>query len=176
MRKKDWLVALTLALCVIGLVACGGGGSGTSSGEAGSGAGSSGGASASREEAGLKFAECMREHGVEMEDPAPGQNITLENNDATTKKALAACNGKLGDAGQELSAEEGEEFREGWLAFSQCMRDEGIDLADPQFLGPGKVRLGIAGIDTNSPAFEAAAEACQDEVPDQTGGGIGVGG
>ncbi|HVY97356.1 MAG TPA: hypothetical protein VHA54_10400 [Solirubrobacterales bacterium] len=164
MRKTDWLVVSTLALCVAGLVACG------------SGSGSGSGESSAREDAGIEFAECMREHGVEMEDPKPGQNITLENDDAATRRAAAACNGKLDGAGQELSAEEDEEFREGWLAFSQCMRDEGIDLADPQFLGPGKVHLGIAGVDTSSPAFEAAAEACRDEVPAQTGGGIGVGG
>jgi predicted small secreted protein len=163
MKKKDWLVTLTLALCIVGLAACGGGSGG-------------GGESASREEAALGFAECMREHGVEMEDPKPGQNITIEDDDPTTKKALAACNGKLAGAGQELSAEEDEEFREGWLAFSQCMRDEGIDLADPKFPGSGKVLLGIAGIDTTSPAFEAAKEACGDEAPAQTGGGIGVGG
>jgi len=170
MKKKDWLVAVTLALCVVGLMACGGG---SGSGD-GSGAGA--GESASVEEAGLEFAECMREHGVEMEDPKPGQNIAIEDNDPTTRRALAACDGKLADAGQELSAEEGEEFREGWLAFTRCMREQGIDLADPRFPGAGKVLLGIAGVDTDSPAFEAAAESCQDEVPAQIGGGIGVGG
>lgn len=164
MRKKHWLAASMLALCAVGLIACGGGG------------GSGSGGSASSEEAGLEFAECMRAHGIEIEDPQPGQNIAIPDDDPATKKALAACNGKLAGAGQELSAEEDEEFREGWLAFSECMRDEGIDLADPRFPGSGKVLLGIAGIDTTSPAFEAAAEACKDEVPDQTGGGIGVGG
>jgi hypothetical protein len=164
MRKTDWLVASALALCAVGLVACG----------ASSGGG--GGASASREEAGLAFAECMRAHGVEMEDPQPGQNIAIPNDDPATKRALAACHGKLGDSGQELSAEEEDEFREGWLAFSECMRDEGIDLADPRFPGNGKVLLGIAGIDTTSPAFEAAAEACKGEMPAETGGGFGIGG
>ncbi|HET7119855.1 MAG TPA: hypothetical protein VFI17_01245 [Solirubrobacterales bacterium] len=166
MRKTDWLTASMLALCIVGLAACGGGDSGSSGGST----------SVSREEAGLEFAKCMREHGVEMEDPKPGQNITLENDDSTTRKALAACDGKLRGAGQELSAEEDEEFKEGWLAFSECMREEGIDLADPRFPGNGKVLLGIAGIDTTSPAFEAAAEACKDKVPTQTGGGFGVGG
>lgn len=162
MRKRDWLVAATLALCIVGLVACGGGGSG------------SGGGSAAGEEAGLEFAECMRAHGVEVEDPKPGKNITVgDPDDPATKKALAACNGKLGDAGQELSPEEGEEFREGWLAFTECMRGQGIDLADPRFLGTGKVHLGIAGIDTSSPAFEAAAEACQGKVPATSGVGVG---
>jgi hypothetical protein len=166
MRKTDWLVVSVLALCVTGLVACGGGG----------GSGSGDGGSAAREEAGLEFAECMRAHGVEMEDPEPGaESIEVggDRNDPTTKKAEAACNGKLDKVAQETSPEEDEEFREGWLAFTECVRGEGIDLADPEFLGPGKVHLGIAGIDTESPAFEAAMEACSEEAPDSPGFGVG---
>ncbi len=165
MRKTDWLVALTLALCAVGLVACGGGGSGSGGGEG-----------AAVEEAGLEFTECLRAHGVEVEDPKPGQkNIEVgASNDPATKKALAACNGKLGDAGQELSSEEGAEFREGALALAQCFREEGIDMGDPEFLGPGKFHLDIKGIDTSSPAFEAAREACDDKLPELSG--ITVGG
>jgi hypothetical protein len=162
MKTRDWLVAATMALCVIGLVACGGG---SSSGT---------GASASREEAGLEFAECMRAHGVEMEDPTPGQNIEVGGrDDPKTKKALVACNGKLGASGQELSAEEDEEFKEAALAFAQCMREEGIDMGDPKFLGPGKFHLDTAGLDTSSPAFEAAQEACQGKMPELNAGGVG---
>ena len=165
MRKKDWLVASMLALCVVGLVACGGGGSGSGGGE-----------SASVEEAGLEFTECLRAHGVEVEDPKPGQN-NIEVGDSSkpaTKKALAACNGKLGTAGQELSSEEDEEFKEGALALAQCMREQGIDMGDPEFLGPGKFHLDIEGIDTSSPSFEAAQEACQNKLPETSG--ITVGG
>jgi hypothetical protein len=166
MRKKDWLVALTLALCIVGLAACGGGGSS-------SGGGAS---SASEEEAALEFTECMRAHGVEVEDPKPGQkNIEVgDANDPTSKQALAACNGKLGSAGQELSSGEDEEFREGALALAQCFREEGIDMGDPEFLGPGKFHLDIAGLDTESPAFVAAQEACDDKLPELSG--ISVGG
>jgi hypothetical protein len=165
MRKTDWLVALTLALCAVGLVACGGGG-----------AGSGGGESASVEEEGLEFTECLRAHGVEVEDPKPGQkNIEVgDGDDPTTKKALTACNGKLGSAGQELSSDEEEEFREGALALARCLREEGIEMGDPEFLGPGKFHLDIAGIDTESPAFEAAQEACGDKLPELSG--ISVGG
>jgi hypothetical protein len=165
MRKTDWLVAVAVALCVVGLVACGGGGSGSSGGEG-----------ASAEEAGLEFTECLRAHGVEVEDPKPGQkNIEVgEEGDPGTKKALAACNGKLGTAGQELSSEEDEEFREGALAIARCMRENGIDMGDPEFLGPGKFHLDIEGIDTSSPAFEAARETCNGLLPESSG--ITVGG
>jgi hypothetical protein len=163
MKRSDWAVALGVALCVVGLVACGGGGSGSGGGE-----------SASGEEARLEFAECVRAHGVEMEDPKPGQNIDIGgDNDPTTKKALAACNGKLGDSGQELSSEEDEELKEGALAFAQCMREEGIDMGDPKFPGPGKFLLDIAGLDTNSPAFKAAQEACQSRMPELDIAGVG---
>lgn len=163
MRKKDWLAVSILALCVFGLVACGGGSS-------------SGGEGGSEEEAALEFTECMRAHGVEVKDPKPGQkNIELPDpGDPTSKTALAACNGKLGSAGQELSSGEAEDFREGALALAQCFREEGIDMGDPEFLGPGKFHLDIGGIDTNSPAFKAAQEACDEKLPELPG--ISVGG
>jgi hypothetical protein len=165
MTKKDWLVALTLALCAAALVACGG---------TGGGSGSDRGESASIEEEGLTFTECLRAHGVEVEDPKPGQkNIEVEGDDPTTKRALAACNGKLGSAGQELSSEEDEEFREGALALAQCMRKQGIEMGDPEFLGPGKFHLDLEGIDTESPAFEAAREACDEELPELPGVVVG---
>jgi hypothetical protein len=165
MRKKDWLLVLLLALCVIGLVACGGG----------SGSASGGGQSASDEEAALEFTECLRAHGVEVEDPRPGQkNIEVgDASDPTSQKALAACNDKLGSAGQELSSDEDEEFREGALALAQCFREEGIDMGDPEFLGPGKFHLDIEGIDTGSPAFEAAQEACGNKLPELSGVTVG---
>jgi hypothetical protein len=175
MKTRDWMIATALALCAVVLVACGGGGASGSAGGGGGGAGGAGaGGGASSEEAALAFAECLRAHGVEVEDPQPGKGLAVEaGGDPTTKQALAACHGKLGDAGQELGAEEGEEFKEGWLAFAKCVRGQGIDMGDPTFLGPGKVHLDIEGIDTESPAFEAAAEACQGLTPETEGVNIG---
>jgi hypothetical protein len=162
MRKRDWAIALAMALCATILAACGGGGEGDG-----------GGAQAAREEASLEFAACLRAHGVEVEDPQPGQNVKLPDRGPKTKKALAACQGKLGTSGQELSAEEDEELKEGALAFARCMRKEGIDMGDPTFLGPGKFLLDIAGLDTSSPAFEAAQDACQAKMPELDIAGIG---
>src|ERR1700759_445975 len=145
MRKRDWMIALGLALCAVGLVACGGGGSSS---------GGSAAAGGSEEEVELEFAECMRAHGAEVEDPRPGKSLVIGNtDDPATKKALGACDGKLGGEGQDLSAEEGEEFKEGWLAFAKCVREHGVDMADPEILGPGKVHLDRSAAE--SPAFEA---------------------
>lgn len=167
MKKSDWAIALAVVLCVVGLAACGGGSAGAG------GAGADRGESASGEGARLAFAECMRAHGVQMEDPKPSQSIDLGGrDDPTTEKALAACNGKLG-SGQELSAEEDEALKEGALAFAQCMREEGIDMGDPKFPGPGKFLLDIAGLDTSSPAFKAAEEACHGKMPELDVTGVG---
>lgn len=164
MKVGHWAVALGTVLCAVTLAACGGG------------SGSGGEAGGSAEEAGLEFAECMRGHGVEVEDPRSGKSLSVEGDDPKTKKALAACHGKLGDQGQELSSEEGEEFREGVLAFTECMRQEGIPMGDPEFLGPGKFHFDISKVDTSSPAFEAAAEACKDKFPELSEEGVYIGG
>lgn len=161
MKTRDWaiVIAIASALCVMALAACGGSSGGGSEDQA-----------ATEEEAALEFAECMRAHGVEVEDPKPGQSISVGGDDPTTKKALATCDDKLG-GGQELSAEEGEEFKEGWLAFAKCVREHGVDMADPEFLGPGKVHLDRTA--TESPAFEAAREACQGKTLELNGINIG---
>lgn len=170
MKKKDWLVASALALCIVGLVACGGG--------SGGGGSASGGSRASAEEAALEFTECLRAQGLEVADPKPGQtNIELggkgERSNPAREKAVAACKGKLGTAGHELSAEENEQFREGWLAFAKCVREHGVDMGDPEFLGNGKVHLDNNGIDPSSPAMVAAREACGDRLMEIAGVSIG---
>jgi len=163
MTKRDWVIALALALCAATLAACGGGGSSASGG---------GESAAAEEETQLEFAECVRSHGAEVEDPKPGKGLAIENLDGpATKKALSACKGKLGGAGQELSAAENEEFKEGWLAFAKCVREHGVDMGDPTFKGNGQVLLDRTA--TASPAFESAREACQGKTLELHGINIG---
>ena len=182
MKKSDWAIALAMALCAIGLVACGGGASSGSHESA-----------ADEEETQLEFAACMRAHGVDMPDPQPGQegmvfgvqkgpggkSTGINPDDPKTKKAMAACEDKLGDIGQDISPEQKEEFKEQALAFSQCMRDHGIDMPDPQFSGDGKVKMriggpGSSGPSPESPAFQQAQEACQSKMPGGKGPIIGA--
>lgn len=171
MRRWDWLVAVAIVGCGGLLVACGGsGGGGTAS-------------KAEIEEAQLEFAACMREHGVDMPDPQAGEGglvfketekgsgggkqLQTGPKDPATKKALAACEGKLKDAMPEPSPEQEEEMKEAALEFAQCMREHGIDMPDPTFEGGGKVKMTIRGPkgDANSPLMKEAQEACQDKMP-----------
>jgi hypothetical protein len=167
MRRTDWIVALGLLLCaMLALAACGGGGS------SGGGAAASAGGGASEEETQLAFAECMRAQGVDVEDPKPGEGLVIgDDGDPATKKAIKACDHRLGISGQELSPEEDEEFKEGWLAFAKCVREHGVDMADPTFQGNGKVLLDRTA--TASPAFESAREACQGKTLELHGINIG---
>lgn len=180
MKRSDWMIAAALALTAVLIAACGGGGTG------------GGGDQASREEAQLEFAECMREHGVDMPDPKPGQegmvfgttragpggknktSAGINPEDPATKKALQACESKLPKSAQKVSPQQEEKFKEAALAFSQCMREHGVKMPDPQFGGEGKVTMKIekGSVDPNSPAFEEAQEACRQKVP----GGPVIGG
>jgi len=171
MTSRDWAVALVLALCAATLAACGSSASGDEN-------------TANQEEAQLEFAECMRENGVDIPDPQPGQagmvfgvkkgpagkSTGINPDDPKTKKAMAACEDKLGAIRQDISPEEKEEFKEDALAFAECMREHGVDMPDPQFSGDGKVQMriggpGSSGPSPDSPAFRQAQEACQDKMP-----------
>lgn len=65
------------------------------------------------------------------------------------------------------------------LAFTACMRTNGVDMADPTFDADGNATLGIgpdSGIDPQSEVFQAAQEACAEMLKGVTlGGGPGGG-
>ena len=179
MSRRDWAVAVTIALCAIGLAACGGGGSDSSDG----------GEEAAIEEGQLEMTECLREHGLDVPDPVPGQKGLVmgqigkgggqgggfDPDDPAAQKAIAACEDEVDFKPPRPSPEQEEEMKEGMLAFAQCMRDHGIDMPDPEFGSGGKMKMQIGGPGGGSkvdqPAFEAAQEACQGEMPD---GGVGL--
>jgi hypothetical protein len=174
MKRKLGVAAtaavLALALTLV-VTACGGS-SGTKS-------------AAEREsdarDAALKFAQCMREHGVDMPDPTfePGGGITqrgsIEGGTAKLREAEQACQKYLEESEPaELSEEEQEEFREAALAHSRCMREHGIEnYPDPTTDADGTAELRIdksSGIDPQSSEFKAAEEACQDKLPERPSG------
>jgi hypothetical protein len=181
--------AMTLAICALALAACGGSGGGGGNGNAGG---------APDDEARLKFAECMRKHGVDVPDPQPGGgSIQLGEksragdsggpgvhsagplSDPQSREALEACQKELGDAAPEISAKDRQEMQDAALRFAQCMRDHGVDMPDPQFKdGPGGGGLVIqqeAGVNPDSPAFQEASEACQDKLPQPPDAPAGLG-
>jgi hypothetical protein len=190
---------LVTAILVVALVAmaCGGsGGLGVASLESadpGGNADAPPGPSIDPEEAALAFAQCMRDHGIDMPDPQVDTNgrmrITIgagggigEIDRDQMQAAMESCRelmpggGLGGPGGRELTPEDQDKI----LAFTECMREHGVDMSDPQFgEGGGFIRGGPgAGGDDEGPAFEpndtdfrAAQEACRELLP-----GFGLGG
>jgi hypothetical protein len=119
-----------------------------------------------REERGRQFAKCMRENGVDMEDPGPEGRVRIQIgkdlDEATVEKAMKACEhlSPMGDRAREMSPEDQERARQ----FAKCMRENGVDMPDPEFNG-GAVRMRPpSGRNPDDPAFRKAMEACRDKL------------
>ena len=126
-------------------------------------------------EAMLAFAQCMRDHGIDMPDPQPGEvGIRLQAPQGSSPEemeaAQEACREHLDDIEPpEISEQQQEEFREAALAHARCMREHGIDMPDPTFGENGRVQMRIgpeSGVDPESPEFQKAQEECRGELPE----------
>jgi hypothetical protein len=185
------LVALVAAGCgsassSLGVASLGGAHTtttGAPAGNAGAGGSSPGSALVLNTGNGLKFAQCMRAHGVpNFPDPSSNGSIQVGPSSGVDKgspkfqAALQACQKVLPNGGRP-SPQQLAKMRQGALAFSACMRRHGVpDFPDPDFSGGGiGVRIHIqAGGDLNpqSPVFQAAQQACQGHLPfGKTGAG-----
>jgi hypothetical protein len=173
-----WLLALALAVtgCAAAAGQEDGGGVATLDGDGGEAADPSEASSEAvdPEEARLAHAECMREHGVDFPDPNSGGDVNLgpeQIEDPDFEAAQEACAEELEAALGDFQPDPEEEARmqEQALAFSQCMRDRGIDFPDPVF-EEGGARISIGGpgqdpaFDPEDPAFQEAQEACAEET------------
>jgi hypothetical protein len=160
-------------LTVIAMVALTSAGCG-SNGPSETGTASSGtGKASSARERGMKFADCMRDHGVRaFPDPDASGELTidavanessLDTNTAAFKKAIRACKDLQppGFIGQKRSASK----QESALAFAQCMRDEGVrDFPDPTPNSPlidtNRIPSAAGRGARSIPGFTAATDKC----------------
>lgn len=145
------------------------------------------------EEAMIAFTECMRDQGVEMSDPVvdadgnvrPGRAVFDGDggpDDASRdvmEAARSACSEYLDGVTLGFERFDDTEFQDQLLAFSECMREQGIEMGDPSFgTGDEGPRRGAGlfgeGFDPEDPEFQAALEACQEQMPG-FGGGFGGG-
>jgi hypothetical protein len=80
----------------------------------------------------------------------------------------AGCGaGGDGDADAASDGDRREQFRAAALDFAQCMRDEGIDMPDPQFGDGGGMTMRLGGPDgpnPDTPGFEEADEKCREHL------------
>jgi hypothetical protein len=182
--------ALAAALALTALLsACGGGGDddtgdvatlGDDSTDATSGDGTTADTEAeamSAEDAALAFAECMRENGIEMDDPqmddggmaiaigGEGGDIDEEALEAAHEECQPIMDNATPPEGFEPpSDEEIQEMQDEALEAAQCMREHGYDWPDPVFEDGGRMTQTMGGedsdIDFEDPQFQADQEEC----------------
>jgi len=170
-------VRYAILLCLAGAgIAVAGCGSSSSSSDSAASTGAKNAAVSNAQ--GLKFARCMRSHGVpNFPDPSGGQlNLRVQQTPDSTsvngvqvngpafRSAMNTCRSDLPNGGHP-TAQQTAKARSQALAMSRCMRSHGVpNFPDPTFQsGPNGgigVRIGGAGIDPSSPAFQSAAKAC----------------
>lgn len=162
-RRSRVFGAAAVAVALLGLSACG---SSDDADADASGGGGSDPTTASATESpdadaqALVFAECMRDNGVDMRDPEPGQDgffdafhgIVEAYDRATVDQAVAACEdffptyaGTGGHGGDD----------EAVLALADCLREQGLDVPDSLFKDGA-----LADVDQNE--LSAAMDECRD--------------
>lgn len=165
-RRLTVLLAAFLSGLAVSLAGCGGGSDpGTSTPTSAPAAGGPGSLSA-----GVAFAQCVRSHGVPgFPDPQNGHfiiNGTIHDN-PNFQSAVQACQHLLpsgsvsNGSGPNTSAE---------LAFAHCMRTHGV----PKFPEPSSngALTAPAGVNPQSPQFQAAFDKCSSLLP-SNGAGLG---
>lgn len=170
MTKNPMMLAV-LAAAALALGACGSSGDNASGDSAGK-------KDDKAYEGALKYAKCMRDNGIDMPDPqkASGGGIMQRMgsgkgeplNKAKVDAADAKCKQFRQDGGGDRESRGADtETRDALLAYSKCMRANGVPgFPDPKFSDHGaeltiKSRDGSVDLNPKAPAFKAAEKKCQ---------------
>ncbi|MCW2990031.1 MAG: hypothetical protein JWM73_625 [Solirubrobacterales bacterium] len=161
------LLAPALLIAATAVAGCGG-----SSSSSGSGTNSS---AASQDAARVKFAQCMRQNGVDVPD-TPGQGgggPPAGVSQTKLQAAQTACQKYRQSAFGNVTDAQRQAFQDAFAKFASCMRGQGIDMPTPT---PGQGRPpggggagGPGGIDRNDPKVQAAQKVCQNLMPQRPG-------
>jgi hypothetical protein len=168
---KPLAMMMVLVLAALALAACGssgnrsGGGTGTSNDD-------------KAFEGAVKFAQCMRRHGVQMSDPERGTNggilmksggpgkgprsNSADPDSPVFKAADRACSKYRvePDGGHQPSPQEQAERNDALIGYARCMRGKGINFPDPVIRGNSVSQKLGPDANPNSPKFKAADRAC----------------
>lgn len=194
--RRTFATCALAGTIAVGLSACG------SSGSSASSSSTAGTSASSGTSARVKYAECLRSHGVNVPDPTgnggfagggggasgggggtsttgggPGGFRALLSTPTgqAAVKACASLRGKSFGAGGGNPANQAK-FAAAAVKFAECMRAHNIDIPDPSSSSGGA--FGIfrdlrGSSETNSPAFKSAMTACSSDLPFHRGGGPG---
>ena len=170
MSRTRWPLSAFALIALLSLAGC----ASANPPAASSSISSSGNTNFTNHEQAVKFAECIRDHGVsEFPDPdASGEFIygikrgsSLDPSTAAWQKAIGACKNlePPGFIPKKLNAAQ----MRARLRFAQCMRDNGVrDFPDPTANGPLIAVKGAHSI----PGFQVALQKCRDTLTGAVGG------
>ena len=136
---------------------------------------------AQSEAAMLAFTQCLRDQGIDVDDPTMDADgnmqlppINIEMPDVVAdpdelpamsefEDMIAPCEEHLEGVVSTFSSADTTEIEDMLLAYTECMRDNGVDMPDPDFSsGGGVIDLGAIGGED----FEAAEAACSPLLAD----------
>jgi hypothetical protein len=175
MRIRMGLLPGLLLVLALAVAACGGGG-----GDKGGGVASLGGDKTTTTspggkdptQAALAYARCMRQHGMNVPDPDPkpggdqGLGVLPEGvnpDDPKFKAAQQACQQSAPSGGQPPTRNQ--QQRQQQLQLARCMRQQGINMPDPD--ANGGTDMSRIGVDPDGPTFKAAEQACRQYQPNR---------
>jgi hypothetical protein len=153
------------------------------------------GAAVPEDEAVLAWAQCLRDNGIDVQDPTvdangdiqftpPADGAAFDPNSEEFQLAQAECSGLLGDTPFGGGANR-DGLQDAFIVFTQCLRDEGLDVGDVDFSqrqtgaggAGGRPANGAAGaldleflaglipgLDPELPATATAVDACADTL------------
>ncbi|MFD4589351.1 hypothetical protein [Streptomyces rubiginosohelvolus] len=157
-RGRSLAAACALAAALaLTATACSGDGGGTKDG------GSASGSKKTKEDQALEHRKCLREQGLDIPEPKPGENgmgVTIDGGSMDKEKmekAFKACEDKaVGGGPKELTQAEKDKL----VAYARCMRQNGFDMPDPKFDG-GAMQAAPALKPKDMKKFEKANKACE---------------
>lgn len=158
-RTRRPVAVLAAALLTLALTACG-------SGEEEPGVASAGGASSSdtRDEAGsaedqqLAYTRCLRENGADITDgDGEGMGVVTDS-DPALDAAIEAC-ADLAPSGDDIGTLTPAEL-EMLRTFAACMREQGIDMPDPD----PETGMGTPQGEVDQDAMQAGFAVCQEHL------------
>jgi hypothetical protein len=135
----------------------------------------------------LEFTRCLRDQGIDIGDPTVGPDGSLqlppieftvegdgseggEPDFSAFEEMMAPCEELLSGVGPLGSITDASEFEDTLVEYTQCMRDNGVDMPDPDFRGNGGV-IDLGSGATDEAGFEAADAICRSLFESFSSGG-----
>lgn len=108
-----------------------------------------------------EYADCLREHGVKVTDDHGAQHVEAPD-PQVGEAARAACR-QYAPEQEPASPEDKQRALEMGLKYAQCLRQHGVNVADPRQDSDGGITMDMP-LKKDSPVLQAAESACRSQL------------